>query len=60
MILSLPVYALAIRIAIISASVPELLKRTFSAQGTNSVTNSPHLISMSVDALQCVPISIWS
>ena len=48
------------RMAIMSASVPELLKRTFSAQGTSSVTSSPHLISMSVEALQWVPMAIWS
>ena len=35
-----------------SASVPELWKRTFSAEGISSETSSAHLSSRSVEALR--------
>jgi hypothetical protein len=46
-ILSLPVYARARRIAMCEASVPDAVKRTFSAHGVSSHTSSAQRTSSS-------------
>ena len=55
MILSLPVNPLAARIALMTASVPELTKRLTSMDGMSSLINSAKITSFSVGAPKVNP-----
>ena len=51
-LVELPVKVRAMRKAIIMASEPDDTNRSFSADGTNSLTRLPHFTSSSEDALR--------